>query len=442
MKCKYGDKTKNEKWALEVKDLRACGCPSCEVIADKKELEEYRKYKEEKELQEQAQKQAEEIGKQIVEARKRVKEDFDQLVAENVNKFLEEKGINFLNDPFRKQVEQKMFYPIASKRVNINTRYGREQLSPEVKDFIYWAATGQSEFKSLDTNVAPGSYVVPDEMYNQIIAERDKRSIMRRAGAEVVPVNSGKISVPVEYNSGDGGWRTTEQQAFTESDPTLNEVVLDPHDWGRIIKVSNNMFNDSALNIADYLARLFGRNLAKAENAAFIAGDGNAKPTGLSSSTGQMIQHTPASGATIKEAVQGLYFSLPEDLRMNAVWYIHPHHLEKVLSALGTDWVNSYRDGMPLTILGRPVFEAPNIPAIDTDDVTEGVQEGHDIYFGDPSYYFIGEASNLVIERSTERFFEYGQTAFRAVARLDGKLAGSTTAGEFQPFAYVSAFVD
>lgn len=53
-----------------------------------------------------------------------------------------------------------------------------------------------------------------------------------------------------------------------------------------MIKISNELLNDSAFDLATYIARRFGVRMGNAEERAFITGDGVGKPLGLLAETG------------------------------------------------------------------------------------------------------------------------------------------------------------
>ena len=87
---------------------------------------------------------------------------------------------------------------------------------------------------------------------------------------------------------------------------------------------------------------------------------------------------------------------------------------------LWTDGLNE----APATILGRPVLEQNDIPV----DLGGGSDES-EIWFGDLSYYLIGDRQTMEVESTTQGAgtFEYHQVAMKLIERVDGKL-GQTDA--------------
>lgn len=62
--------------------------------------------------------------------------------------------------------------------------------------------------------------------------------------------------------------------------------MLSAYKLGTMIKISNELLNDSAFDLATYIARRFGVRMGNAEERAFITGDGVGKPLGLLAETG------------------------------------------------------------------------------------------------------------------------------------------------------------
>jgi HK97 family phage major capsid protein len=441
MDCKFKELETLE--ALSKKssaELYGCGCERCLPVAKEVELEELRAEKQarlaEEAARQEAKKEIEALKKGVESFENELKSIKDQVRDEEIKREgLDKKG--FLNNPlFQAYMNNQYVKSTGVKNVYSNTRYGREQLSPEVKNFVTWAQTGQVEYKDLAGDTGSGSYVVPNEMYNQIVTERDRVSILRQAGVTSLIMSSDQISVPVETARGNNGaWRANQGAAYTPNDSTLNEIVLQPKLWGDLVKVSQEMMADSAINVAEYLARLFGRRLGYAENQAFFVGDGTAQPiTGIARQTTNMIQVT-ATATAMLEKVTNLHYALSPENRRSAAFFVPSATIGKIANAFGVNWFESLRAGQPPTILGRPVFEVPDLDTIDANGAA-GVQPGR-VLFGNPEYIFIGDRQGLTVSRSTERYFETGHIAFRADARVDMKLASGTS---LKPFAYSDDF--
>ena len=77
-------------------------------------------------------------------------------------------------------------------------------------------------------------------------------------------------------------------------------------------------------------------------------------------------------------------------------------------------WQKALHEGDHETLLGKPVFTSPFMPAI-----AAGTKP---ILFGDFNFYWIGDRQGVTFKRLNERYADTGQIGFLATKRVDGKL--------------------
>src|SRR5690606_27229303 len=124
-----------------------------------------------------------------------------------------------------------------------------------------------------------GGYLVPEEIERTLIQKLEDNNVMRGL-ATVISTSSGVREIPVEADYGTAQW-LGENAPYQESDAEFSQVILGAHKLGTIIKISEELLNDSAFNMDAYVASAFARRMGRAEEAAFVNGDGNGKPTGV-----------------------------------------------------------------------------------------------------------------------------------------------------------------
>ena len=74
--------------------------------------------------------------------------------------------------------------------------------------------------------------------------------------------------------------------AIPESDDSFGQVSIGAYKLGTMIKVSEELLNDSVFNLENYIAREFARRIGNKEEDAFFTGDGSGKPTGILAASG------------------------------------------------------------------------------------------------------------------------------------------------------------
>lgn len=119
----------------------------------------------------------------------------------------------------------------------------------------------------------------------------------------------------------------------------FDRVNLDSHKLAAIIRVTNELLKDSAIDIEAYLADTFADRLAVGEEEAFIAGDGADKPLGLIHQA-KVGCTTESAGSVAIEDVLNLIFSVSEKHRRNGTLLMNDNtllSLFKQCAALGTN---------------------------------------------------------------------------------------------------------
>jgi HK97 family phage major capsid protein len=211
-----------------------------------------------------------------------------------------------------------------------------------------------------------------------------------------------------------------EEGAFNESDDAFTQVTLSAYKLGTMLKVSDELLNDSYFDLEAYIAAEFARRIGAAEEEGFITGNGISKPTGLLNATGGASLGVTAASATAitMDEVLDLYHSLKSAYRKNATFLVNDatvKAIRKLKDGQGQYlWQPSVQAGTPDTILNRPVISTQFMPTAEAGAKT--------ILFGDFKYYWIADRQGRTFKRLNELYAANGQVGFLASQRLDAKL--------------------
>ncbi len=276
-----------------------------------------------------------------------------------------------------------------------------------------------------------GGFTVPDEFERKLLQALEENNIFRTL-AKTIRTNSGTRTIPIAADSGSASW-IEEGAAIQESDMSFSQETLSAYKLGCMIKVSNELLNDSAFDIAGHIAHRFGVRFGNAEEDAFINGTGpSSNPqTAPSQPTGILTSLTPTAGNTTANAqivhfdnIYKLYYSLKSPYRRNASFLCNETLLLQLMLLKDKNdnyiWKPGLEIGKPDTILGRPVYTSGYMPAITgkaTDDKGKKV-----LLFGDFSYYWIADRQNRTLKRLNELYAVTDQVGFIGTQRVDGKL--------------------
>lgn len=263
-----------------------------------------------------------------------------------------------------------------------------------------------------------GGYLVPDEYERTLIEALEEQNIFRQL-AHVISTSSGDRKIPVVASKGTASW-IDEEASYPESDDSFGQVSIGAYKLATMIKVSEELLNDSVFDVPSYIAREFARRIGAAEEEAFFTGDGKGKPLGILAATGGAGTGVTAASATALtfDEVMDLYYSLRAPYRRNSVFIMNDSTvkaLRKLKNGNGDYiWQPSVTAGTPDTILNRPVYTSGFMPAIGASAKT--------ILFGDLGYYWVADREGRSFKRLNELYAPTGQVGFLASQRVDGKL--------------------
>ena len=263
-----------------------------------------------------------------------------------------------------------------------------------------------------------GGYLVPDEYERTLVEALEEENIFRQM-AKVIKTSSGDRKIPVVASKGTASW-IDEEGAYPESDDSFGQVSIGAYKLGTMIKVSEELLNDSVFDLQSYISREFARRIGAKEEEAFFTGDGKGKPLGVLAATGGAETGVTAASATAVTAdeLMDLYYSLKSPYRKKSVWVLNDSTIKAIRKLKDNNgqylWQPSLAAGTPDMILGRPIKTSAYMPIMAAGAKT--------IAFGDFSYYWIADRQGRSFKRLNELFAASGQVGFLASQRVDGKM--------------------
>lgn len=301
---------------------------------------------------------------------------------------------------------------------------GEQKIGRDSEDYrsALWAYMRDGQLRG-DLNVgtdSAGGYLVPTAFENSIITAVTNEEVIRQL-ADVrmysldtdIPVKSGRASFAF----------IAEKGAYPEAQQTYGKLALKAYKAGGVIKVSEELLQDSVANIESEVNGEIVYARARLEENKFALGSGSGEPTGFIGSATTGV--TTAAAAKISgDDIIDLFHALKPGYRRNATWLMNDaiaKTVRKVKNDSGTYgsldyvWQPGLQAGNPDTILGRPVRYQQDMDSA----LTVGKKV---IAFGDFKYYRIADRLGLSVQRLNELYAGTGQIGFRATFRVDGLL--------------------
>jgi HK97 family phage major capsid protein len=327
-------------------------------------------------------------------------------------------------EPETREMDEEPEAPQSFEEFNKQRRGVKPQDSPEYRNvFFRWiTARDERELDSAELRVlskataGAGLNLVPTAFQRELLVALRDFGVMRQI-SRVVSTDSGEaLQWPTNSAHGTASW-TAENAAYSASDETFGQATLNAYKAATLIKVSEELLADAAFDLDGFIRQEFGQRIGILENTAYVVGDGSGKPTGVSTQASAGVTAAGATAITSDELID-LYHSLLPPYRRNAVFVLKDSTIKLIRKLKDTTnqylWQPGLAAGQQDTLLGKPVYADPDMPAATTGLVSA--------LFGDFSYYVIRDVDGIAFQRLNELYAENGQVGFRAYHRTDGKL--------------------
>jgi HK97 family phage major capsid protein len=307
-----------------------------------------------------------------------------------------------------------------------------EQQTVELRNFML----GKSESRSFELALpnaverrvlVDSSAPLPTGFVGQLYKYLVDTSSVRQANPYVISTTSGEsIMLPRSTAEGAAQW-TGENAALSASDPTFSSITLGAFKLAKILQVSSELIQDTGFDVVGFMAEHAGRNLGIASDTAYVAGTGTNQPSGFIGSATVALTAATGTGSTTGLPTAGsaigadvlieLYHSILPQYRPRASFIANDSTIKAIRKLKDTTgqyiWQPALVAGQPDTVLSRPIYADPNMPAISASSKC--------IAFGAFDGYAIRDVTPIRFERSDDYAFGTDLVSFRAIFRTDGK---------------------
>ena len=282
----------------------------------------------------------------------------------------------------------------------------------------------RASYKALGINPdTAGGYLVAAEQSTQIIEQLQSKAVVLPLCTQM-PMNSDTLDIP-SLTGGATVYMVGENAQITSADPTFGQKKLVAKKMAAMLKVSNELLNDSDPSVDALLRDDIARKMASKTDQQILLGTG----------VGNELLGIRYSSATKTALNAALTFANLNDTVYRVevenvagdptwAWVFHPREKKSLRELEDTTgnliWIGSQAPGNigqsnPPTLLEYPVYTTTEISinAADNNETTA--------YYGQWNDVVVGMRKVLEIFASNEAgdAFEYDQTWIRAILRLD-----------------------
>lgn len=265
---------------------------------------------------------------------------------------------------------------------------------------------------------------------NQLVRHMVESSAVLSAGATLLTTDSGE-SLKIPKTTADSSAAiVAEGDPIAASDPTLGSSPLGAFKYAFLCSITRELAEDNSFDVEGYISAQVGDALGNGLGAHLVNGNGTGQPAGiLAGATTGVTGGTGAAGAFTADNLIDLYHSVNSAYARStsAAWLMRNTTLAAVRKLKDSQNRYLFDLDVPLgypgaagTLLGRPVFVDPNVPA-----VALGAKS---VLFGDMSKVFVRVVKGVRLERSLDYGFNTDHIYWRGILRADGALVDTTGA--------------
>lgn len=207
-----------------------------------------------------------------------------------------------------------------------------------------------------------------------------------------------------------------ETAARTEDEPTFDQIDLKPFEMAVIVPVTRILLEDAQIDLTSYLSNHVARRFGQKEATWFVNGNGTTQAEGVL--TSDAVAEHEVEAVTGDDLID-LFYSIKTAYSSNGAWLMNRKTMAVVRKLKDTDgsylWERGIAGGQPPSLLGRPVYEAVDMPDI-------GI-EATPIVFGDfASGYAIADRTGFEIIRDDLTGAGNGIVKLHARRRVGGRI--------------------
>ena len=330
-------------------------------------------------------KDVEEAGEEIetkeVEDEALDTEAVKSLIADSVKESIDKKvdGItDGIVDKFMKGIKEQRKNAVDNKEAKKEISKGEM----ETRDFMKALFNKDSGIlrehdevrsKSLDTTLTGGKagYLVPEELSNEVLRIAEKQFGLARRDMRYLPFSGpgNTRTIPSLASTISVTW-TGEKVAKTSSQPVFGIVTQTLKKLAVIIPMSEEILEDSLINLTQLLGELVAEAISKEEDMQFFNGTGSPWTGVLNTSgTGLVTMGTGLTAFTdiTADHLLDMQTEMPSGADIGAKYYMHRsvfNVVRKLKDTAGNYIYQSPQGNVPATIWDKPYELSDAFPAV------------------------------------------------------------------------------
>lgn len=264
-----------------------------------------------------------------------------------------------------------------------------------------------------------GGYLVPQEFSNELDMATEFTGEVERLAKKLNTAGGGLLDYPTLNDTATDANLVSEAASVTVQDMTFGNKQLSAYNYSSLVRVSQQLLQDSAFDLNSFLVEAMGERIARATNAAFTTGTGSSQPQGII--TGAAAGKTAASATAITaDEILDLIYSIDPSYRNKPGFGLMAHdNVISAIRALGLGSANDFPIFIPSMSANEPdrIF---GVPVYVNNDMASSIATGaKTMLAADFSKFVVRNAGGIQMLRLNERFADELEVGFVAWKRSD-----------------------
>lgn len=264
-----------------------------------------------------------------------------------------------------------------------------------------------------------GGYLVPDGFLNRLVEQQQAFGALAGLVNIITTGEGNDIAWLTMDDTANTGELLNEGDTVSAQDIAFGTKVMRAFTYSsKLILVSWQLLQDSAIDIEGLIARVAARRLARIHETHWTTGDGVNKPEGITVGLTGGKSFAGATAITVDELIDIQHILDPAYRTGNERWMFADATLKIVRKLEDANnhkiWQPSMVAGMPDLILGDPYTVNQSMPAPTAGNVSV-------LYGNFNDGYTIRRVRGATAVRLNEKYAEQLQTGFFVYDRVDGK---------------------
>ena len=344
--------------------------------------------------------------------------ELQELVSTEVSTVLSEKV-----DPLMAEIKDRLGKLDENKLSKIGDDKDLKHVEKTVNFFKAVLGKDYSVAKDLSEGVdAAGGYLVPTEFQAEVVRVIPSYGIARK-NCRIVPMGSKSKTIP-KLTAGVTTYWTDEAGTKAQSTPSFGLVTLTAKKLAGICPTTDELLEDSAIDVYNLLVELFAEAFAKEEDTQLFNGTGS-PITGIFSKSG--VNSVELSNASVllmtADDLLDMVSAVDDFSEKNGKFYLNRTILNVLRKLKDTNDQYIFQAptaSAPGTIWGYPYEKVQVLPGTGDDAVSTKF-----LCFGDLKYVMFGDRKRMTVDIfkegmiGTTNLITQDMQAIRIVERLD-----------------------